>query len=87
MERADKIFMILAAVALIGVIVSQHGAQWTLATRDVRKIPIDALGSTKRPDHGEHAGPAYLLSNLPSRRRRDDYAQPVSVGIYDYAAE
>lgn len=87
MERADKIFMILAFVALAAVLVSQHGAQWSQATRDIRKIPLDGLGTTKHADHGENAGPAYLLSNLPARRRRDDYAQPVSVGVYDYAAE
>lgn len=87
MERAEKIFTILAALGLVGVLVSQHGAAWSQATRDIRKIPLDPLTGSKTPDHGERAGPAYLLSNLPAMRRRDDYAQPVSVGVYDYAAE
>lgn len=87
MERADKIFMILAFTALIAVLVSEHGAQWSQATRDIRKIPLDRLGASKVADNGSAIGPAYLLSALPARRRRDDYAQPVSVGVYDYAAE
>lgn len=78
--------MILAFIALIALLVATHGKQWTQAARDINRIPLDRLGASKQPGASER-GPTYLLSALPSRRRRDDYAQPVSVGVYDYAAE
>lgn len=68
MERADKIFTILMAAALVGVLVHQKRPRDIGSRLDVSTVP----------GHDSDNGPAYLLSALPSRRVRDDYADPVS---------
>jgi hypothetical protein len=80
LERIDKIFMILALAAIIGIIVAENrkGSALVLTTKDIRKIPSKGLSVSATPNNTADLGPAYLLANLPDMRRRDEFAGPVS---------
>lgn len=67
MERADKIFVALAAVALIAILAHDYRSP----LRGVR------LNVSASPDDRDR-GPAYLLSNLPRHRIADDELPSVS---------
>lgn len=66
MDRADKIFTILAALGLVAVLLWQRGAG--------AGVRVNASALPGPSD----TGPAYLLSALPARRNIDDYQAPVS---------
>lgn len=65
MDRADKIFTILAFAAMIAVLVS-----------NTKRAGLPAVNTSAAPS--TKSGPAYLLSALPLSRRSDDYADAVS---------
>jgi hypothetical protein len=65
MDRADKIFTIMAALALVAVLLWQR--------RTTPRVNVSAL-----PSPVSDTGPAYLLSNLPAHRTSDDSSPAVS---------
>lgn len=65
MDRADKIFTALCGAALVAVLLWRRGAPAGL------NVPAT-------PGNTSDLGPAYLLSNNPIRRRRDDLAPDAS---------
>lgn len=71
MERADKIFCVIAAAALVAVLVNQHRPK-------SGGIGRERLDVSTVPGMSSDYGPAYLLSNNPISRRWDDYADPTS---------
>lgn len=81
MDSFEKITLILMLGGLIGILVTSKPANM-----ETRLIPRKRLGTSELPDDCK-AGPSYLLSALPSHRRRDDYADPVSVGVYDFSGD
>jgi hypothetical protein len=70
MDRADKIFTVLAMLALVGVVVHRHCG---CPPRDDTRLDVSVATDAGR-------GPAYLLSALPSHRRNDDFLDPISFG-------
>lgn len=72
MERFDKIASALGIAALIAVLCVSHrrrghNGNLTGVRTNLSASPCD-----------DDFGPAYLLSALPSYRRKDDFADPVS---------
>lgn len=74
MERADKIFVILAFAAIIAMLVCDHKR-----IKNAGKIPNERLMLSEIP-YSRPIGPAYLTSNLPWVTRQDDTLPKVSVG-------
>jgi hypothetical protein len=72
MDRADKIFTILAFAGMIAVLLHTH------RPRGHRGVLTGVKANTSDMPDGAKPGPVYLLSNLPSRRLKDDYADPSS---------
>lgn len=70
MDRADKIFTILALTLMIGILVCYHRPRGNLA--DIR------LNTSATPNPFKR-GPAYLLSALPSHRAQNDFQEPTSI--------
>jgi hypothetical protein len=68
MDRADKIFTVLALALMIGVLVHSHRPRTIPGRVNVSSLPWD------NPN-----GPAYLVSNLPLVRHSNDYDAPVSI--------
>lgn len=71
MDRVEKIGTILLMVALVATLAHSHRRRGHQGNLTGVKVNTPAL-DYDRP------GPAYLTSALPSHRRRDDYADPVS---------
>lgn len=78
MERADKIFMCLAALAVVALLIGKAGMK-----RD--KIPLSRV-SLSEPACIDPIGPAYLTSNLPAIRTSDDKIGMVTIGRDDATA-
>jgi hypothetical protein len=72
MDRADKIFTILAFAAMIAVLASSH------RRRGHKGVLTGVKANTSDMPDNSRVGPAYLLSALPARRVKDDYADPSS---------
>jgi hypothetical protein len=77
MDRADKIFTILAFAAMIGVLVHTH------RPRGHRGVLTGVKVNTSATPDAWKRGPAYLLSALPAKRRGDDFADPTSYNELD----
>jgi hypothetical protein len=77
MDRADKIFTILAFAGMIAVLVSAH------RPRGHRGVLTGVKANTSERPDGCRLGPSYLLSNLPGVRQKDDYADPSSYYTQD----
>lgn len=73
MDRADKIFTILAGLGLVAVLLHQHRPRGALGNA--------RLGVSTVPGMGSDTGPAYLLSNLPMHRTHDDRQPAVSFRV------
>jgi hypothetical protein len=74
MERADKIFVVLAALALVVVLITKATPR-----KDAGKMPKSVLMLSESTCI-EPLGPAYLTSNLPILRQGDDTMPSTSVG-------
>ena len=68
MDRAEKIMTALVIVGLIAVLANSH--------RRRHGLPNVRLNTSAAPYECE--GPAYLLSALPSHRRKDEFTDAVS---------
>ena len=84
MERVDKIFVVLAALALLVILIikatpAQQIATITTRKGDVMKVPKSSVMQSEMT-FGSMRGPAYLTSNLPVTRENDEYMPRISVG-------
>ncbi len=72
-ERIDKIFVVLAALAVIVVLIVKA------TPRNMSKQPPCRLMLSEVPN-SNLIGPAYLTSNLPLTRQNDDTIPSTSIG-------
>lgn len=61
MDRADKIFTIMAALGLVALLVYRRGGS-----------SLPNINASALPALVDNSGPAYLVSNLPAHRDRDE---------------
>lgn len=76
MERADKIFVCLAAIGVIAVLIHRAGIKPRAQMPNTRLM-------LSEPSCGNTVGYAYLTSNLPLFRRSDDMLSAITVGKED----
>lgn len=73
MASIDRIFVVMASLALIVYLIAR-------ASSDHRADIPDTRVGVSIPTHGNPRGQAYLVANLPLYRDRCDVIQSISIG-------